>query len=510
MPLAAQTATVPPSSDLYRRIEAVSAFFPAPVHLGLRPASQRAFVGALVRLQQVVDSAPLSHPRRRWALDELAYVGEQLGISPSAPAWRIAWTLDAYASNADPVRIDSNGLGAIDAIHAPFGHDRRGMPSPSGAAVTALPTAALAGRWFALLAEPEVGYFGDSAGMHANVEVHRAFGRAVLRNVALQIGSDTRRWGQSAYGPLFLSGNAAAPPAIALGTDTAITLPWWFRLAGPVQATLFVADLGPAQDPRRARLAGWQVDIHPWARFELGVAVLAHTGGDGGPKATFIERVVDLFPAIDALAPQHADLQFSNKVAGGNLRLRIPEWSGLDLYYELAIDDFDGRRLASSMTDDAGHLVGGRIAAGDAVVRAEWHRTSLRLYEHAQFRSGVTYQQRLLGSPLGPHASAVYAGVEWPVRRELLAQLVLSDERRDPSQYTVTADDPRDRGFRFIRLTDDPDVRRLSAVGMLDGSLGRFGGRVWYGLARSWRSGGSPRYQWLSRVELRSQILPFF
>jgi hypothetical protein len=151
------------------------------------------------------------------------------------------------------------------------------------------------------------------------------------------------------------------------------------------------------------------VNIQPWTRFELGVAVLVQTGGNGAPPATFIERVVDLFPAIDALAPQHADLLFSNKIAGGNLRLRFPELSGLDVYYELAVDDFDGRRLRSSMVDDAGHLLGARIAVGEAVLRGEWHRTALRLYEHAQFVSGMTYRQRLLGSPLGPHRAPAMA-----------------------------------------------------------------------------------------------------
>jgi hypothetical protein len=506
---AQDAATVPPDGDVYRRIEAISAFFPVPVHLGLRPASQRALRGTLDRLRAAVIAAPLDHPRRRWALRELDRIGYELGDADQARV-RTAWRLDAYTSNANPARIDSNGLGRIDATESSFGRDRRGLSYPSGAAVTAMPTGLVAGKRFALLLEPEIGYVTDSGGTDANVRVHRAYGRLVLRNVAVQAGSDHRTWGQSVHGPLFLSPNAAAVPGISVGTDTAIALPWLLRFAGPVQGTLFVGDLGPTQRPPHARLAGWQANINPWTPFELGVAVLVQTGGDGGPPATFLERVIDLFPAIDALAPQHSDFLFSNKIAGGHLRLRFPEASGLDVYYELAIDDFDGRRLRSSMVDDAGHLLGARIAAGDAVLRAEWHRTALRLYEHAQFVSGMTYRQRLLGSPLGPHARAGYASVEWPVREGAFARVTVADERRDPSQYTAIVTGERDRGFQFIRLTDDPDVRRASLVGTLEGSIGALGARVGYGLARSWREGRAARTEWLSRVELRSQVLPWF
>lgn len=479
-----------------------------PVHLGLRQASQRALLGTLTRLHAAVVAAALDHPRRDWALREISAISRELAIP--GPRTRAGWRLDVHASNAAPARIDSNGLGHLDAIESSFGRDRRGLPYPNGPAVTVLPVGLMAGKRHALLLEPEIGYTSDSLGTLGRIRIHRAYGRLVMRNVALQAGSDHQRWGQAIHGPLFLSDNAAAFPALSIGVDTAITLPWIFRLAGPVRGTLFVGDLGPLQRPPRARLAGWQVNMQPWTRFELGVAVLAQTGGNGGPPATFLQRVLDLFPVIDALDPRPADYLFSNKIAGGNLRLRFPELSGLDVYYELAIDDFDGRRLRSSMVDDSGHLLGARVSAGDAVLRAEWHRTSLRLYEHAQFQSGVTYRSRLLGSPLGPHARAGYASIEWPVREGSFARLSIADERRDPSLYTVTITGERDRGFQFIRLTDDPDVRRATLLGTLDGAIGAMGARVSYGLARSWREGRTARLEWLTHVELRSQVLPWF
>jgi hypothetical protein len=281
-----------------------------------------------------------------------------------------------------------------------------------------------------------------------------------------------------------------------------------------VRATAFLADLGPSQDPPHAKLAGWQVSIQPWSRFELGVAVLAQTGGSGGPKGTFFQRVIDLFPVIDALAPQHSDLQISNKLAGGNLRLRFPELSGLDVYYELQIDDFDGRRLRSSLVEDAAHLIGARLpllVGNDQLTwRAEWHHTSLRLYEHAQFKSGVTYRGRIIGDPLGPNARAGYLSGTWRTTSHRSVEVSLADEARDPSQYLTTSDNARDQGFRFVRLTDDPDLRRRRAVLSWDGPLGARAIRVSAGYNRSWRAGLSTRDEWLGQIAIRSHALPVF
>ena len=53
---AQDASTVPPSSPVYRRIEEISAFFPVPVHLGLRPASRRAVLGMVDKLEREVDA----------------------------------------------------------------------------------------------------------------------------------------------------------------------------------------------------------------------------------------------------------------------------------------------------------------------------------------------------------------------------------------------------------------------------------------------------------------------
>jgi hypothetical protein len=521
---AQSAATVPSSSGVYDKLESVGALFPTRgVFNGERPLSRQELLRVVRELTRAIDSAGATRSSawKEWARRELAAVSEALSREPdlgiasrahASGAWRVA----QFSSDASSQRIESNGLGSIDAVAHPFAPRSQGWPTGQGSVATFAPTAAVGWRHrLAVLIEPRatVGHFRDGA-RDEDISLHRAFARGVWHNVALQVGADELRWGQSSHGALFISGHASPLPAISVGTDTSITLPWLFRHAGSVRFTGFVADLGPSQVPRHTKLAGWQASLQRWSRFELGVAVLAQQGGEGGPKASLLERVVDLLPIIDALAPQHADLQFSNKLAGGNLRLRFPELSGLDFYYELQIDDFDGRRLRSSFVDDAGHLLGARLplvlGGGQLSWRAEWHRTSLRLYQHSQFVSGVTLRERLIGNSLGPNAGGGYLSAAWESSPLSMVELWLGHESRDPSQFTVTTAGSRDRGFKFVRLTNDPRYKRNRAELAVDrvGKLGAI--RLRLGYNRAWRSGQPANNEWLGSLLLRSQHLSVF
>ena len=515
-------ATVPASSGIYERLESVSAYYPvAGVTLGERALSRREIERIVARLSTAIDSSPTLDARRHWARAEIDVVAAQLRdprgvVDRSHGTMAATWRADLFSSSAPSLRMTSNGLGEIDAVSNPFAAGRHGWPAVQGTIATVAPTfVAGTGAWLAAGLQLQSSLTSvREGGWTAERLINRAYLRGVYRNIALQVGADEFRWGQSPIGALFISGNAPPLPGITLATDTAVTLPWLLRYAGPFRMTAMLADLGGTQDPPHAKLAGWQATIHPWSRFELGVAVLTHTGGNGGPPATFVERLIDLFPVIDALAPQHADLQISNKVAGGNLRLRFPELSGLDLYYELQIDDFDGRRLRSSLTDDAAHLLGLRLPllVGDEqlVWRAEWHRTSLRLYEHAQFRSGLTYRSRLIGNPLGPHAAAGYLGVTWRWSPLNSVGLSVADERRDPAQYVVVVSGERDRGFQFVRTTDDPDFRRRRAAATLEHALPAGALRLMVGYNRDWRTGTAGRGDWGLVLSLTSHRLAAF
>ncbi|HYC52245.1 MAG TPA: capsule assembly Wzi family protein [Gemmatimonadaceae bacterium] len=520
--LAQPAATVPASSQIYDRLESVSALYPVKgVFLGERALSRRELARVAEALGQRITADSGNLERQRWARDELDAVRDALSTAHGRIRGRygsagIHWRADMFSSRTASVRITNNALGQIDAVSNPYAYGRHGWPAIQGSIATLGPSAYWAPHdAFVAVVQPLASLTPiREEGWTSERFIQRGYLRATWHNVALQIGAEELRWGQSPTGSMFISGNAPPIPALALATDTAITLPWIFRYAGPFRMTALLGDLGGTQVPPHARLAAWQASVQPWSRFELGVAVAAQTGGDGGPQATFLERLIDLFPVIDALAPQHADLQFSNKFAGGNMRLRFPELSGLDVYYELQIDDFDGRRLRSSFVDDAGHLLGLRlplIVGGDQLaLRVEGHRTSIRLYEHTQFPSGYTYRQRLIGNPLGPHAVAGYASAEWRWTPHNAIGLAIGEESRDPSLYTVSVSGDRDRGFTFVRQTNEPGVRGRRFLLNVHHALPGGAVRATIGHHRAWRSGEPGRGDWGGIISFSSQKLQNF
>jgi len=519
MARAQSAATVPASSDVYERLEAVTAYYPVTgLHLGNLPMSRFQLATLLERVEHALGvTSDTVHAAK--VRGELALLRRRAGLSPDSGRERLrarfAWRSSVWAGGSGTDSLTPNGLGLMDALSNPFDpwRDEREPRAHGGQSMTF--TAAIGlGRHIAFVAEPRLGVW--MVGGHATLRTfaHRAYARGVLRNIALQLGADELRWGQSPHGALFLSGNAPAPPSLLLGMDTAVVLPWLLKLAGPVRVTLMLADLGATQRPPHAKLAGWIVSTQPARRFELNVSVLAQTGGEGGPKGRFIERVIDLLPIIDALAPQRADFSFSDKFAGGNLRLRLPELFNMDVYWEMMMNDFDLRRFESTIRDDISHIVGFRLPVSvhreELVLRGELHNTGLRVYEHFQFLSGATYKKRLFGSPLGPNAKGWYlegrrrtgTGAEW--------MLSFARELRDPSLYASTSSGPRDSGFVFIRLTDDPDRNRLRTVGSV--SLPVSGG-VLTGLAGhnlAWRTGQRRRNEWFAAVSHSSRLLQSF
>jgi hypothetical protein len=505
--LAQSAATVPSQSSSYDRLESLSSLLvPRAVFLGERPLSQRELLRSIAVLNRALDGARVGALTREWAKSELSTLSAAANTADKRSGFAWSTTQEIWASKAQTDRFTSNGLGSIDAVTNPFEMGRRGVPVGDGLGASVIVTALTSvGSQVAFVVEPRFTTV-RRAEVRDEFELQRWYARGVVRNVAFQVGRDDRRWGQSPIGSLFISANAEGFPAISIGTDTAITLPWLFHLIGPARFTLFLADLGADQNPPHARLAGWQGTFQPVPRIEIGIDVLTQTGGNGGPPARFIVRFVDLFPLIDALAPQRKDIQVSNKVAGGHLRLRVPELSNVDFYYELQLDDFDGRRLRSSFVDDGAHLLGARLPVlterGLFVVRAEWHHSALRLYEHTQFPSGVTYRDKIIGEPLGPHASSAHVALEWHPSPPNGISLLASDERRDPSQYSSTVSGAFDRGFRFIRLTDDPSFRRRRALLTIVPSAFQGTARLTLGYNRAWRTDGPARNEWLAGLSV--------
>ncbi|MBV9881041.1 MAG: hypothetical protein JO180_11125 [Gemmatirosa sp.] len=394
-------------------------------------------------------------------------------------------TLSIVASGTAPRPVQSTGLGGLDALTVPALDARGGRPVVHGA-VTSIETAHAVGvgAGLALVVQPRVSWLGPTDGdQSVSVRPQRLFVRGVWRNAALQAGVDAARWGQGGARGLFLADNAPPLHAITLATDAPVTLPWVLRVIGPLRASGFIADLGRGQNFPHAKLAGYKVGATPWPRFEIGAGIVSQFGGHGAPALSTGQRIADLFPYVTWIHPgtdRPGDKLASNKLANGDVRLQIPELAGLTLSYEAEMDDLDFRRIHSMLWQDTGHLLAARFGAldhaGTLSLDLQLHHTSIRLYEHAQFTSGVTYDRGLLGDPLGPNAAAGYASLAWRPTPLVEYALRAAVERRDASQYESRTDNAHEDNFRFVVVQSRPLERRarfeLAARRTILGALG--------------------------------------
>jgi hypothetical protein len=210
-------------------------------------------------------------------------------------------------------------------------------------------------------------------------------------------------------------------------------------------------------------------------------------GGRGAPPLTRGERLRDLAPFLFWIVDEGSDPLATNKVANAQMRLRIPPWRSASLAWEMAIDDFDLRRVRRMFWEDTGHLLALSVPRlrddGSLALDAQWHHTSLRLSQHYQFTDGLTYHGRVIGSPLGPAANAGYAALSWRPDVRTTWRASLAHEVRDSSQWRSRVVSADEDGFDFVRV-GGPGVREGRTRAALEGRRDAPGaGRGWFARA---------------------------
>lgn len=488
-------ATVPASDPVYEVVDELAASLPVRALIAAqRPWSRREVARLTIEFQAERDrrmhDTTLAHPAARISdlVDSLAaaYGDEIRHLSGEGDVQLLQGALvkqlrvDAIGTNSAYRPVPStNGLGSIHAITNPLTEPNWGRPVADGLTGNAEILSLFGfGSHVALGIQPRFTWLRSRQGAWSRqFDFQRLYARAVLANIAVEAGMDEFTWGQGGERGLLLSGTPRPLHAITIGNDSGVTLPWLFRLVGPVSARLQFANLGNSQNHPGAQLVTYGFAITPTPRLELGAALLDQMGGGGSPPCSVKCRLEDLFPYVFWAVKQGSDSQATNKIAQIEARYRIPQAKGLALYYELSMDDFDLRRVRSMLWQDSGHLLGATFERLDTDghwgVDLQAHHTSLRLYEHPQFTSGVTYRESIIGDPLGTNGYAGYGTLRYRPSILRTFEITGAYESRDPSMYTIHVAGPQDNGWQFIETQPRPiEVRTRVGVALRDALLG--------------------------------------
>jgi capsule assembly protein Wzi len=452
---------IPPNESIYADIDLlVSAGLIDAIAVGTRPYTR-------VEISRLLAEARRNVERRGASADWAApiidrYVARYTQRHPRAIDLA-TFELVRLSSPFRSIPADPNG--SIDAVINPLAGWRGGRTMVDGAtaAIETMHSASL-GRHVAVAVAPRVAVETDHDRGRAVGRVQA--GSAVLQfgNFVAELGRDYAVFGPAPAGGLLLSTNAAPLDMVRLSMQRPATLPWWFRRLGPVHAMVLVADLGTdRQNHPHAKLVGYRMAIAPHRNLEFGVQVLDETGGRGAPGASFGDRVLDAIPPIDAWRTG-SDFQFSNKLAGVDAKWRMPDWAGLELYVDGAVDDMDTRRLRSSLLQDGG-VIGGLsvsclVGCGRLRMRAEYHQTGIRYYTHTDFASGLQSRGVMFGDPLGPRGLGGYLALETGSGGHNQLALSSAYEVRSGNLYASAGHGSHSADFHFVQVEHHPAERR--------------------------------------------------
>ena len=319
------TPLVPPDEIVYRDIERLGALgLIDSLLLGDRPYSERQIVALLREARANLDRRPSA---RAWA--EPAITADLARYDrPNQRAIDAArFEATAMESPTRPAPSDANG--SIDADINPFAMNRLGRPFANGA-FTFLETShsATLGKHVAFTIAPRFAVTSERGGETVpTLRLQRAVANVLLGDLAIDVGRDVALFGQSPTGGLMLSTNAPTLDMIRVRNEHEWNVPLLSYVFGGIRGTLIVADLGRDRITYpHSQLIGWHLAATPHPQFEIGVGVLDAMGGSGGQEASFADRVLDAIPLVDVFRTG-SDFQFSNKLAGLDLRWRMPRWA---------------------------------------------------------------------------------------------------------------------------------------------------------------------------------------
>lgn len=465
------TPRVPTTDGVYADLDRLAALgLIDDMVTGQRPYSEREISRLLTEASGNVDREPRA---RDWAEAAIARDEARLALPRVRALEKAAAAATALDSPFREIPADANG--SVDASINPLVAYAQGRPYAGRGGTFSVETrhSALLGRHAAAWLEPRVTAFAGSADgpggtTAAQLRVQSGGADFLFGNLGIDVGRDHAIFAQAPTGGIELSNNAPAFDAVQITNERPARLPGFLSGMGLMKGTGFVADLSAHTAHPHSLLIAYKVDALITRRFEFGFQVEDEMGGRGAPRASFIDRIMDLVPPIDAFRTG-SDFQFSNKMAGIDFHLRLPRFDGFELYADGAVDDMDARRFKSSFFNDGGIVSGFAFSClvncGHTTVRAEYHQTGIRYYTHLQFPDGFASNHTLWGDPLGPRGLGAYGMIEHDAGRLGRISFDGAYEIRSGNLYGSVATQTNDGNFHFVQESHGPgELRRRLVV----------------------------------------------
>jgi len=271
-------------------------------------------------------------------------------------------------------------------------------------------------------------------------------GRAALSlgSFEISVGRQSLWWGQGRHGSLVLTNNAKPLDMLRITNPSPILLPWIFESLGPFRFDVFWSKLEKDRVVSELYFAGLRFDFKPVPWFELGASRTVIFGGKGRPSIGW-----DEFLTILGGKNLSGGEDTSNSIAALDARLRLPFLWGAEIYGEWGGEDEAGHWI-SNHAWLAGMYLPRIDPSGRASLRIEYADLSRipenapAWYRHGTFRSGYTYEGKILGHHVGGAAKDIFSEFRVILPYDLDFSLSFDLEKRGYDQPVV--EDHRELG----------------------------------------------------------------
>jgi hypothetical protein len=306
-----------------------------------------------------------------------------------------------------------------------------------------------------------------NASAEVNVGIQTLYGKVTHRNVELEFGRDSLIWGQGESGGVLASSNARNVNLFKISNDSPFALPSVFRCLGPSKFTFILANLGSDYVLKNAYVYGLAASFKPVPLLEIGFKHQTTVGGEGSPSVSLWQMVREFFMVRASGWPQES---MDNR-EGFDVRVQIPQLHRAFIYAEGVFEDFGRESFWPQFTEQMGFSSGLYFplltSDGANDLRFEYEHSPAAYGRHYLYTSGLTLDNRLRGSEIGPDGTAFH--VIWrhvfPSNTLLRGEAHYEGRRGDTYRQTPTENGGVDR---VIRVTNHPIERRLRFTTSLD------------------------------------------
>ncbi|MCK4502985.1 MAG: hypothetical protein KAU22_08100, partial [Desulfuromonadales bacterium] len=248
----------------------------------------------------------------------------------------------------------------------------------------------------------------------------------------VSVGRQSLWWGQGHHGSLVLTNNAKPLDMVRINNPSPILLPWFLKYLGPFHLDIFWSQLGKDRIVTEPYFAGMRVNIKPFSWVEIGASRGIMFGGEGRQDVDWNDFLTIL--GGENLGGDEEDT--SNSVAAIDVRLHLPFLAGTEIYAEFGGEDEANHFVAVSAWLTGIYLPkiepSGRLSLRLEYVNLAKFNDSW--YRHGTYRSGYTYEGRILGHHVGSAAEDLFVETELLLNDTVRLALSFDFEKRGVDQ----------------------------------------------------------------------------